>query len=427
MLSSTLFALLITITTFVMSDTSDALVSRYQNLLISIQNQRGLAPGDLKSIAVLRDEIRDWNATNDNFQLVAAELQMNIWLDDKDNCNPLFNKLTEMMPEDENIPLAWLDFKLRETDEAPEQIYVDFIAKFPNTPDIAIAWIKFLESTNRFSDGILEIEKLSTEELLSPSLIELHANLLYCNNRFDDAIASLESIDSATLEADTALATRVTTNKSLYETQAALFSAELAIQASEKINGDLPIATILTTKGPIKIVLFEDQAPNTVANFVSLAQSGYYDGTRFHRVIPKFMTQGGDPNSRIGAIGQPGTGGPGYTIKDELDGESIRKHFAGTLSMAKTAEPDTGGSQFFLTHVPTPHLDGRHTVFGRIIEGLEINRELEKDDTIVTIVISNARDHEYNPEKIGEANASTSSESNTKLNSGRKPTLNSNE
>ena len=109
MLSSTLFALLITITTFAMTDTSDALVSRYQNLLISIQNQRGLAPGDLKSIAVLRDEIRDWNATNDNFQLVAAELQMNIWLDDKDNCNPLFNKLTEMMPEDENIPLAWLE------------------------------------------------------------------------------------------------------------------------------------------------------------------------------------------------------------------------------------------------------------------------------------------------------------------------------
>ncbi|MBT4523500.1 MAG: peptidylprolyl isomerase, partial [Phycisphaerae bacterium] len=268
------------------------------------------------------------------------------------------------MPEDANIPLAWLDFKLRETDEAPEQIYVDFIAKFPNTPDIAIAWIKFLESTNRFSDGILEIEKLSTEELLSPSLIELYANLLYCNNRFDDAIASLKSIDSATLEADVALATRVTTNNSLYETQAALFSAELAIQASEEINGDLPIATILTTKGPIKIVLFEDQAPNTVANFVSLAQSGYYDGTRFHRVIPKFMTQGGDPNSRIGAIGQPGSGGPGYKIKDELNDDDMRKHFAGTLSMANSG-PDTGGSQFFLTHVPTPHLDGKHTVFGR--------------------------------------------------------------
>jgi cyclophilin family peptidyl-prolyl cis-trans isomerase len=104
----------------------------------------------------------------------------------------------------------------------------------------------------------------------------------------------------------------------------------------------------------------------------------------------------------------------------------MRKHFAGTLSMANSG-PDTGGSQFFLTHVPTPHLDGKHTVFGRIIEGLEINRELKKDDTIVTIVISNARDHEYNPEKIGEANASTSSESNAKLNSGKKPTLNSNE
>ena len=427
MITSTFCALLIAITTFAMDDTPDALISRYQNLLISIQNQRGLAPGDLKSVAELRDEIQNWNATNTNFQLVAAELQMSIWLNETEKCDPLFDKLTELKPENSNIPLAWIDFKLKETDEDPEQIYVDFIARFPNSPDIAIGWVKYLESVNRFDDGIIAVEELLNGSPLSPTLAELYANLLYFNNRFDDAITALDSIDIALLDSDIALSTRVATNKSLYETQAELFKTELVIREAEDVNSDLPIAKIITTKGPITIVLFEDQAPNTVANFISLAQSGYYDGTRFHRVIPKFMTQGGDPNSRIGAPGQPGTGGPGYTIKDELKGDDMRKHFAGTLSMAKTAAPDTGGSQFFLTHVPTPHLDGRHTVFGRITDGLEINRDIEANDTIVTIVISNPRDHEYTPEKISEVTTSTPSKSDSTKNTNKKPTLNSNE
>jgi cyclophilin family peptidyl-prolyl cis-trans isomerase len=426
MITSTFCALLIAITTFAMDDTPDALISRYQNLLISIQNQRGLAPGDLKSVAELRDEIQNWNATNTNFQLVAAELQMSIWLNETEKCDPLFDKLTELKPENSNIPLAWIDFKLKETDEDPEQIYVDFIARFPNSPDIAIGWVKYLESVNRFDDGIIAVEELLNGSPLSPTLAELYANLLYFNNRFDDAITALDSIDIALLDSDIALSTRVATNKSLYETQAELFKTELVIREAEDINSDLPIAKIITTKGPITIVLFEDQAPNTVANFISLAQSGYYDGTRFHRVIPKFMTQGGDPNSRIGAPGQPGTSGPGYKIKDELNDDDMRKHFAGTLSMANSG-PDTGGSQFFLTHVPTPHLDGRHTVFGRITKGLEINRDIEVNDTIVTIVISNPRDHEYTPEKISEVTTSTPSKSDSTKNTNKKPTLNSNE
>ena len=114
------------------------------------------------------------------------------------------------------------------------------------------------------------------------------------------------------------------------------------------------------------------------------------------------MAQGGDPNSREGDPGRPGEGGPGYTIKDEHTIDGRRNHFAGSLSMAKTSAPNTGGSQFFLTHLPTPHLDGKHTVFGRITSGLDAARAMEKDDEIISVMVMRKRDHDYTPEKIGE-------------------------
>lgn len=172
----------------------------------------------------------------------------------------------------------------------------------------------------------------------------------------------------------------------------------------------LPEVELDTTRGKIVVELFEDDAPNTVANFISLVESGFYDGTKFHRVLPAFMAQGGDPNTKPGADGQPGTGGPGYTIKCEWDQPNSRRHFAGTLSMAHAGR-DSGGSQFFLTHLPTPHLDkdvavpaGRdaHTVFGRVIEGMDVVLALKRDDAITSAKVLNKRDHEYKPETTPE-------------------------
>jgi peptidyl-prolyl cis-trans isomerase B (cyclophilin B) len=122
-------------------------------------------------------------------------------------------------------------------------------------------------------------------------------------------------------------------------------------------------ATLNTDKGDIVVELFSDKTPRTVNNFVFLAREGFYDGTIFHRVIANFMAQGGDPTGR-------GTGGPGYRFGDEFD-PSLKHNAPGILSMAN-AGPGTNGSQFFLTHVPTPWLDGKHTVFGRITQGLDI-------------------------------------------------------
>jgi peptidyl-prolyl cis-trans isomerase B (cyclophilin B) len=129
-------------------------------------------------------------------------------------------------------------------------------------------------------------------------------------------------------------------------------------------------ATISTNEGIITAELYDDEAPGTVANFAKLANEGFYDGTRFHRCIPDFMIQGGDPLSRQPDHPRVGTGGPGYTIKCET-ARNVHKHVAGTLSMAHAGK-DTGGSQFFICHSAQRHLDGVHTVFGQVTSGLEV-------------------------------------------------------
>ncbi len=121
-------------------------------------------------------------------------------------------------------------------------------------------------------------------------------------------------------------------------------------------------ATIETNKGKIRVELFAKDAPKTVNNFVFLAREGFYDGVTFHRVIPGFVAQGGDPRG-------DGTGGPGYTFADEFSEK--RKHVRGALSMANSG-PNTNGSQFFIVYAPQPHLDGRHSVFGQVVEGIDV-------------------------------------------------------
>jgi peptidyl-prolyl cis-trans isomerase B (cyclophilin B) len=146
-------------------------------------------------------------------------------------------------------------------------------------------------------------------------------------------------------------------------------------------------AKINTEKGSMTVEFYENDAPNTVANFVKLAKDGYYDGLTFHRVIPDFVVQGGCPNSRAGADGMPGTGGPGYKIDCELDGDN-QYHDTGVLSMAHAGR-NTGGSQFFICHSRnnTSHLDRNHTCFGKVVEGVEIINEIRMGDEITSIVV----------------------------------------
>lgn len=145
-------------------------------------------------------------------------------------------------------------------------------------------------------------------------------------------------------------------------------------------------ATIETSRGTIVAELFDTETPDTVANFEKLANSEFYDGTRFHRVINNFMIQGGDPLSKDPNNPQAGTGGPGYKIKCETH-KNTHKHATGSLSMAHAGK-DTGGSQFFITHSPQPHLDGKHTVFGQVTTGQDIVNSIRKDDQITSIRVS---------------------------------------
>jgi cyclophilin family peptidyl-prolyl cis-trans isomerase len=160
-----------------------------------------------------------------------------------------------------------------------------------------------------------------------------------------------------------------------------------------------PQVLLKTTKGDIVIELFEDEAPNTVANFISLVERKFYDGLTFHRVIDGFVAQGGDPKG-------DGTGGPGYTIACECYKPKALKHKRGVLSMAHAGK-DTGGSQFFITFAATSHLDNKHTVFGQVIKGMEVadsfNRTpTSKPDKIITATVLQKRNHVYEPKTAPE-------------------------
>ncbi|MBN2346488.1 MAG: peptidylprolyl isomerase [Candidatus Aminicenantes bacterium] len=157
--------------------------------------------------------------------------------------------------------------------------------------------------------------------------------------------------------------------------------------APEQWNGPPPLAIdprctyrarIETERGVIVLELYARHAPNTVNNFIFLAREGFYDGVAFHRVIAGFVIQGGDPTGS-------GRGGPGYRFADEIRGNPL-KHETGSLSMAN-AGPDSNGSQFFITHAPQPHLDGKHTVFGRVVEGQDVVDAIRQGDRMLCVAI----------------------------------------
>jgi peptidyl-prolyl cis-trans isomerase B (cyclophilin B) len=146
---------------------------------------------------------------------------------------------------------------------------------------------------------------------------------------------------------------------------------------SQESVGEI-MAVIATAKGEIRVRLFPNEAPQTVANFVNLAQRGYFDGLKFHRVIPDFMIQGGDPTGT-------GRGGPGYQFRDEFH-NNLKHDGPGTLSMAN-AGPNSNGSQFFITHTATPWLDRKHSVFGKVVSGQSTVNAIQQGDAMLSIAV----------------------------------------
>ena len=242
----------------------------------------------------------------------------------------------------------------------------------------------------------------------NPDDVELKKELamIYLKtNRYQEAHDLLNSIDPSKIgtfeDADRNLLVFLPSLIGTYE-------QELLIRVKEKQADDLPRVEIVTTGGKMVVELFENEAPETVANFISLVESGHYDDIIFHRVIANFMAQCGgfsEDNSmkRIG-----------YTINDEFKNTNFRRHFSGSLSMANTGKPNSGQAQFFINLAPTPFLDGKHTVFGTVIEGaatyqrIAITHNLSEKheeepidsavpDKILSAKVLRKRDHAYRP------------------------------
>jgi cyclophilin family peptidyl-prolyl cis-trans isomerase len=266
--------------------------------------------------------------------------------------------------------------------------------------------------SDRYQDALRLAKLLIDHHDSHPGLYRMAATAAFATMQLDEAKKYLEALGGGKIPADSDLQTLA----SEIEYSRPLWQREQKLREAEAKADDLPRVKLHTTRGDIVLELFENEAPNTVANFISLVEKGLYDGTQFHRVLPGFMAQGGDPLSKDPEknVGHIGTGGPGYTIADECKLPDHRDHFIGTLSMAHTAAPDTGGSQFFITFAPTPQLNSVHTVFGRVIEGQDvldslqrINPDWEKEhpssvqpDRILKAEVVRKRDHPYEPKTI---------------------------
>lgn len=261
-------------------------------------------------------------------------------------------------------------------------------------------------SAERYEEALRIAQLLIDNEVKIPELYNLAGVAAYNSNQFELARAHLRRAHELNALDETG---RKCSASLKYSAEA--WAEEQKLREAETAARNLPRVVLHTNKGEIEIELFEDHAPNTVANFISLVEDGFYDGLTFHRVKQGFMAQAGCPKG-------DGTGGPGYTIRCECYEENARKHFRGSVAMAN-AGPHTGGSQFYINFVPTPQLDGRHTVFGRVVRGLDVLAKLQRReprdpmevainphknviipraDRIIQARVIRKRDHDYVPD-----------------------------
>lgn len=242
---------------------------------------------------------------------------------------------------------------------------------------------------NRYKEGISLLKPMVDKGLGLPRDRLLLASYHYYLNDFDAAsklLTRIKDTDSSQPEA-------VELKRVLAHSKK-MWKREAAILATGK---NRPTVELTMKSGSIVIELYEDEAPNTVANFIHLVETKFYDKTKFHRVLSSFVAQTGDPHTRSG-IGVPGTGGPGWTIPDEFNKNS-HTHFRGSLAMAGGKTKNSSGSQFYFCLIPVPYMDGRSTVFGRVTKGLELLGQIRAGDEIITAKVLSKRDHPYTPKK----------------------------
>lgn len=332
---------------------------------------------ELRSLSVLleSDLAAPTTARDVALRLLAARVQCAIWLEDNAAIDATFSRLSAMNPTSEATAIAW----------ARELIAM---AQFERAAQL----LQAREFTTRAIDAKIA---------LGDALTGLH--------RFDEAQAAFNTAPGGRTAAHQKLITDGT-----YRTQSLreLFERELVAMDRDQTRNDLPIVQLMTSQGPIEIELFEEQAPNTVGNFIEHVEAGHYDGTTFHRILRGLGIQGGDPATAEGAAGGKSTGG--WTIPDECDRPDRRAPLAGRLIMAKQSPttgarevpaPHSAGAQFVILFTPLDELDGKYTVFGRVTDGFDVARALTADDTIASARVLRKREHEYKGVRFSDATA----------------------
>jgi len=345
-------------------DSFTPLENRFFNLYQSLQNQYGLRDQDRPYVESLMAAMSDFaDAHPKDPRPVAATVVMAGWLQDLETRDAWIRRLAPLV--EDNTRLVQ-EYAMR------------------------------LKQTSQYTDALEFLDEVGDEAVnASIDVVLLKAECLYCNNRFEDSIALLTSAKANMTDLAERDANRLDERIENYSTKVEQWSTEQALRAAEAAADDLPRAEIETTRGTIVIELFENEAPNTVANFITLAESDFYQDIVFHRVVADFMSQVGDPTRRQGLEDPTAVELP-KRIPDEHTGETYRNHFAGSVAMANTGQPNSGGTQFYLNHRPTAWLDGKHTVFGRILDGLDIARTIRQgDDRIIDVRITRKRDHSY--------------------------------
>jgi cyclophilin family peptidyl-prolyl cis-trans isomerase len=266
---------------------------------------------------------------------------------------------------------------------------------------------------DNYEEALRLVKLLIDGKYSNPDMYRVGATAALATMHLDDAKKYLEALGVGKVPTESelqALAAEIEYYRPRWEREQKLRQAEAKAD-------DLPRVKLHTTRGDMVVELFENDAPNTVANFVNLVEKGLYDNTQFHRVLPGFMAQGGDPLSKDPAQNKDniGKGNPGYFIPDEFSLPTHRDHFRGMLSMAHSGQPNSSGSQFFMMFAPTPNLDGGYTVFGRVIDGLDVLSKLQRldpdaehdrpagnmgPDKILKAEVLRKRNHAYEPKTI---------------------------
>ncbi len=330
---------------------------------------------DLAALATLIDADLSAATTSREsmLRLLPARAQLAIWLDDSAAMDSAFERL---------------------------------IALNPTSEGAVIGWAKELTATARFDRAVqllqshaFTVRDVDAKIALGDALTGLH--------QFDDSQAAYNGASNKRTPLHQQLITAGTLRtQKLRE----MWERELVAMGRDQQRDDLPLVEIITPKGSVQLELFEEQAPNTCGSFIEHVEAGHYDGTTMHRFLRGIGVQGGDPLSASGETSGTSTGG--WTIPDETDRGDRRAPLVGRLIMAKQTPssgapeiplPNSAGSQFMVLFAPMPELDANYTVFGRVFDGLDVVKELTRDDAIVSARVIRKRNHEYRATRLTEA------------------------